>query len=692
MGSRGAVVIKINGDAQSFNNELKTVEKETRALSDSLGKTAVASAAGFAVLTTAIGASVLEYREGLKVSRSVEQTIRATGGAAGVTAEDVERLSLSLQKVTNFGDETISTAQGILLTFTNLKKDVFPQVTELALDMSEKFGGVEAASEFLGKALNNPIKGMALLGKQGIIFSADQKQVITDLVHTGQVAEAQSLIYEKLQSRYGGQARAQADNISQLGEVTGDVVQLFGSTFFPVFDKAAGVLKNFGFYLIETNPELVKMAAYAIGGTTAILGVTAALTAGALIYLKVTAIWAAYSASAGIAATASGVLAGAFTLLGRAVTLATGPIGLIVTALGLIGYAVYKNFDELKAFFTGAIAGFRAFTQEVTAMLAPVGKLLSGLLLADLGKIREGFAETAKVFSENGSKAGVAFTEAYNKSMEESKLAHMEAETEPNSEKLDPSAKRDELLKEAEFEYEVEKQKKTDKLDLEKQFNEELAAIKDESGQLDVNREGFFATERARADLDEKKRRLQDEAKFGKQYSDAKAFWRNAEVQGTQEMFGNLSTLTRSKNKELFAIGKAAAIANAVVSTAQGVTRTLGEYAFPFNVAFAAAVAAAGAVQIATISGQTLNAASGFSGSGSPFGESMISTFTPREIVVPERFAEGIKRGEFSLASAKDQQAAGGGEFTVRIELTEDAAEIIEAKNIENRRINIGRG
>jgi hypothetical protein len=75
---------------------------------------------------------------------------------------------------------------------------------------------------------------------------------------------------------------------------------------------------------------------------------------------------------------------------------------------------------------------------------------------------------------------------------------------------------------------------------------------------------------------------------------------------GLADIFQNLYELTGESNKELFVLAKAAAIAEAVMNTAQAVTKAWAEggpYAGP---ALAAVAAAAGAVQIATISAQSL--------------------------------------------------------------------------------------
>ena len=68
---------------------------------------------------------------------------------------------------------------------------------------------------------------------------------------------------------------------------------------------------------------------------------------------------------------------------------------------------------------------------------------------------------------------------------------------------------------------------------------------------------------------------------------------------------GKLTSLTASENKKMFEINKAAGIANAIVSTAQGVAGALRYLPFPANIAAAGIVGAAGAAQVAAISSTT---------------------------------------------------------------------------------------
>jgi len=76
-------------------------------------------------------------------------------------------------------------------------------------------------------------------------------------------------------------------------------------------------------------------------------------------------------------------------------------------------------------------------------------------------------------------------------------------------------------------------------------------------------------------------------------------------LQALDETFGALQTIAqKTKSKELFAIAKAGAVATAVISTYEGVNKTLSAYPYPANLLPAAAQLATGLANVATISSQ----------------------------------------------------------------------------------------
>lgn len=101
----------------------------------------------------------------------------------------------------------------------------------------------------------------------------------------------------------------------------------------------------------------------------------------------------------------------------------------------------------------------------------------------------------------------------------------------------------------------------------------------------------------------EKRKILEDEA-LQKQFTTAETF-----ATATGDLASNLNQILintgKEGSKELFLITKVAAIANAIVSTAVGVTRAL-ELGIPFGPPAAAIVAAAGAAQVGVIASTAL--------------------------------------------------------------------------------------
>lgn len=150
------------------------------------------------------------YDEQARAEAKVAQAIKATGGAAGFTAEELKRQASALQGITRFGDERILndvTAQ--LLTFKEISGDTFTRAQTAALDLATTLDGdLKSASIMLGKALNDPAKGLSAMSRAGVTFTETQQEVIKGLAKSGQIAQAQKLILDEIASAYGGQAEA----------------------------------------------------------------------------------------------------------------------------------------------------------------------------------------------------------------------------------------------------------------------------------------------------------------------------------------------------------------------------------------------------------------------------------------------------------------------------------------------------
>jgi len=214
-----------------------------------------------------------------------QAVLKSTGGVAGVTADQVSKLAASLQKTTKFSDETIQTGENLLLTFTKIGKDIFPEATEIMLDMSQALGqDVKSSAIQLGKALQDPILGVTALRRVGVNFNEAQQDVIKNLVETGRSAEAQALIMKELKTEFGGSAEAAGktfagqltiakNTFSDFMELIGEgisnslepVIQAFND-WFTAMGGPQGVLNFFIEKLQQLQPHLPIIAGAIMGG------------------------------------------------------------------------------------------------------------------------------------------------------------------------------------------------------------------------------------------------------------------------------------------------------------------------------------------------------------------------------------------------------------------------------------------
>jgi phage-related protein len=213
---------------------------------------------GWSLLTGAIGDVVQKASESESVMANTTAVLKSTHGAAGVTAQMVQELASKFQNLTGIDDEVVQSTENMLLTFTNISSKVFPQATEAALNMatSLKTDPVQA-SIMLGKALNDPVKGVTALQRVGVTFDEHQKQAIKTDMARGDSLAAQKVILQELGKEFGGQAAAagetyagkmallqgKIDNVKEaLGAKLLPVLISSADRFMPLIDAAGNIL------------------------------------------------------------------------------------------------------------------------------------------------------------------------------------------------------------------------------------------------------------------------------------------------------------------------------------------------------------------------------------------------------------------------------------------------------------------
>lgn len=178
-------------------------------------------------------------------------------GVESATAR-VDAYAESLQNLTAVDADVIKAAQTKLATFSELNKTIgvaggaFDRATVAALDLAAAgFGTAESNAVQLGKALNDPVKGLSALTRSGITFTDKEKQKIKTLVATNKTLEAQDLILQAIEKQVGGTAQAGVSVFDQMTRSMETVSDEVGKILLPY-------MKDFSQFLINDVVPNVK--------------------------------------------------------------------------------------------------------------------------------------------------------------------------------------------------------------------------------------------------------------------------------------------------------------------------------------------------------------------------------------------------------------------------------------------------
>lgn len=169
----------------------------------------------------------------------------------------------SLELALGVDADLIKLTQAKLATFSNLNKTInetggaFDRATKAALDMAAAgFGEASANAVQLGKALNDPIKGITALSKSGITFTEQEKAKIETLVKSGEVLKAQDLILQAIEMQVGGTAEATATASDKMKLSFDAVAESIGSILLPYFQKFSDFIIKFT-PTLQANSDLI---------------------------------------------------------------------------------------------------------------------------------------------------------------------------------------------------------------------------------------------------------------------------------------------------------------------------------------------------------------------------------------------------------------------------------------------------
>jgi hypothetical protein len=196
--------------------------------------------AGKALLTTAWEMNQIGEAATTSEARllSITRSMGLFGSRSQKVADRISALADEQARLTGIDDETIRLTQSKLMTFKKLAEtaDVtggaFDRATIAAMDMaSAGFGSAENNAVQLGKALNDPIKGITALARSGITFTQAERDKIAALIQSNQTLKAQDMILRAIEKQVGGASIATSDASARMKQGWEQLKEEFAKPF-----------------------------------------------------------------------------------------------------------------------------------------------------------------------------------------------------------------------------------------------------------------------------------------------------------------------------------------------------------------------------------------------------------------------------------------------------------------------------
>ncbi|MCR5859726.1 phage tail length tape measure family protein [Mesorhizobium sp. J428] len=374
----------VEDSAARTDSRVKQIGSSIAGLGARVGRGLSGIAAGLTGLGA--GAAAMDWlnawADADKAMASVDQAVTSTGGAAGLTSAALGEMAAKLQGLSVYDDDDIlGNVTAPLLTFTKVAGEEFGRAQGLILDMASLLGtDLQSAAMQVGKALNEPVKGIASLSKAGIQFTADQKEMIKAMVEAGNVAGAQNIILDELATQFGGQAERMAASglgpLEQMKNAWGDFKEEMGAGVALLLPPVTQFLKAVvgGF---QALPEPVKLAIGAFAGGAAII-----LPVGVALGLVATGIAAI---GVPVAATAAGI-----ALLTAGIVAFWPEINAAATAITTFLTGAWASFEAGWDSIVGKVATAKAAVTQFAVDIASAFAALPGEMLAIGGQIIDG--------------------------------------------------------------------------------------------------------------------------------------------------------------------------------------------------------------------------------------------------------------------------------------------------------------
>jgi len=200
--------------------------------------------------------------------RNIAKSMGLFGDQSDAVAERLNNLADKIELQTGVDGNAIQMTQAKLLTFKELANTAdelggnFDRATQAAVDMAAAgFGAAEQNAVQLGKALNDPVNGLAALRRSGITFTEDEKAKIKTLAESNRMHEAQALVLAAIEKQVGGTAAATADASVQIKAALNQGFEEVGK---PLASALASITPQFLEFVEMAKPKLAEAGQFLV--------------------------------------------------------------------------------------------------------------------------------------------------------------------------------------------------------------------------------------------------------------------------------------------------------------------------------------------------------------------------------------------------------------------------------------------
>jgi hypothetical protein len=272
---------------QKAINEFKSLEGAGKKAQFALKKAALPAAAALGAVGLAAKSAIAAGEAAATANARIAQINKSMGLFGDSTDKVNERLieyANITARATGVDQNQIKATQAKLLTFGALAKTAdeaggaFDRATKAAIDMAAAgFGEASMNAVQLGKALNDPIKGITALAKSGVTFTEQEKDKIAVLVESGKILEAQEMVLKAIETQVGGTAEATANDSDKMKVAFSQVSESIGLILLPLFQQLSAILIVVADFAQRNAKVFVIFGGVIAGLAVAVLAANAAM-------------------------------------------------------------------------------------------------------------------------------------------------------------------------------------------------------------------------------------------------------------------------------------------------------------------------------------------------------------------------------------------------------------------------------